>query len=225
VTADEAGGVEGPTAGCPVVTDSDLQSRDNRHDVTAGSIISLGPLFSLVNTDYEAVVYDLDGTLVRLDVDWDAVARDVDEVLRARDVDTAGRSLWEMLEQSDETGHRDAVEAAIAEHERTGAHQSQRLALADELPLDVPVGVCSLNCEAACRIALETHEIDDHVETVVGRDSLSAYKPDPTPLQAILDEFGVDPATALFVGDSESDRTAARRASMDFQWVRERQSR
>ena len=195
------------------------------HGWTAGSLISVGPFRWLVNTDYEAVVYDLDGTLVTLDVDWDAVARDVDETLRSRDVDTSGQSLWEMLEQSDETGHRDVVEAAIAEHERAGAHRSQRLALADELPLDIPVGVCSLNCEAACRIALDTHEIDDHVEAVVGRDSLAAYKPDPAPLEAILDEFGVDPTTALFVGDSESDRTAARRASIDFQWVRERQSR
>jgi len=177
-----------------------------------------------VTNDYDAVVYDLDGTLVRLAVDWDAVARDVDEALRARNVDTDGRSLWDMLELSDETGHRDVVEAAIAEHEQAGARQSSRLPLAGELPLDVPVGVCSLNCETACRIALETHDIDAHVETVVGRDSLGAYKPDPAPLRSILDEFGVEPSAALFVGDSESDRTAAARASMDFQWVRERQS-
>ena len=174
--------------------------------------------------DYEAVIYDLDGTLVRLAVDWDAVARDVDEALRARGVDTSGHSLWEMLELSDETGHRDIVEAAIADHEETGAADSDRLPLADELPLDVPVGVCSLNCEAACRVALETHEIDRHVGAVVGRDSLATYKPDPAPLRSILDDFDVEPSAALFVGDSESDETAARRAAMDFQWVRDRHS-
>lgn len=177
-----------------------------------------------MNSEYDAVVYDLDGTLVRLDVDWDAVARDVDEALRARDVDTAGYSLWEMLELSDETGHRDVVEETIAGHERDGARSSRRLDLADELPRSVPVGVCSLNCEEACRISLATHDIEAHVDGVVGRDSLSAYKPDPKPLQALLDDFGVDPSAALFVGDSESDRTAARRASMEFQWVSDRLS-
>jgi len=177
-----------------------------------------------MSADYDAVVYDLDGTLVRLAVDWDAVASDVDDVLQARGVDTAGHSLWDMLELSEQRGHRDAVESAIADHERPGARDSERLPLLDELPLDVPVGVCSLNCEAACRIALEIHGVEGHVDAVVGRDSLSAYKPDPAPLRALLAEFDVSPSAALFVGDSESDATAARRASMDFQWVRERHS-
>ena len=37
--------------------------------------------------NYDAVVYDLDGTLVDLAVDWDAVARDVASLLEARGVD------------------------------------------------------------------------------------------------------------------------------------------
>lgn len=177
-----------------------------------------------MSTDYDFVIYDLDGTLVELTVDWDAVARDVDEVLRTRDVDTAGHSLWEMLGLSDETGHRDAVEAAIGEHERAGARNSQRLPLADELPLDAPVAVCSLNCEAACRTALELHDIDDHVDAVVGRDSVPTYKPDPGPLEALLAEFDAPAERTLFVGDSERDGVAARRAGIDFQWASDRQS-
>jgi len=175
--------------------------------------------------DYDAVIYDLDGTLAQLAVDWDTVASEVDDALRARDVDTTGHSLWDMLELSDETGHRDIVEETIAEHERAGARSSTRLPLADELPLDVPVGVCSLNCEAACHIALETHNIDGYVDAVLGRDSINTYKPDPAPLMALAAEFGVEPARTLFVGDSDSDATAAKRASMAFQWARDRHER
>jgi phosphoglycolate phosphatase len=175
--------------------------------------------------DYDAVIYDLDGTLVRLAVDWDAVAREVDEALRDRGVDTAGRSLWDMLELSDETGHREVVEETIAEHERAGARSSSRLPLADELPHEVPVGVCSLNCAAACHLALEAHDIDRYVDGVVGRDSIDTYKPDPAPLVALTAEFGVEPARTLFVGDSDSDATTAERASMAFQWAHDRQDR
>lgn len=174
-----------------------------------------------MSTDYDFVIYDLDGTLVELTVDWDAVARDVDEVLRTRDVDTAGHSLWEMLGLSDETGHRDAVEAAIGEHERAGARNSQRLPLADELPLDAPVAVCSLNCEAACRVAVETHGLGDALvdDAIVGRDTVETHKPDPESVLAAVERLGGEPECALFVGDSRRDAVASERAGVPFAWA------
>ena len=171
---------------------------------------------------YEAVVYDLDGTLVDLDVDWEAAARDAAAVLRARGIDVEGRSLWEMLETAADRGLQGPVSEALAEHERDGAMRATRLPLADELPRQERVGVCSLNAEAACRISLELHGLDVHVDAVVGRDSVETYKPDPEPLLHALSLLGVDPAAALFVGDSERDREAARRAGVAFEWARDR---
>ena len=170
-------------------------------------------------TEYDAIVYDLDGTLVRLDVDWGEVANRCAAVLRARGHDPAGADIWEMREIASENGLLDRVDETIAEFEREGARSAQRLALADALPHDVPVGVCSLNCEAACRIALELNGVDGYVDAVVGRDSHEAVKPDPGPLLQAVETLGGAPAQSLFVGDSESDRTAARRAGLDFQWV------
>jgi phosphoglycolate phosphatase len=170
---------------------------------------------------HDAVIYDLDGTLVRLAVDWDTVAKDVSTVLRDRNVDPGTRDLWDMLRLSSETGHREAVEAAITDHERTGAHESERLPLADGFPHSVPVGVCSLNAEEACRLALSVHDLDTHVGSVVGRDTVGSSKPDPEGLLTIADEIGVDPDATVFVGDSESDATAAQRAGMAFEWASE----
>jgi len=173
-----------------------------------------------VTDDYDAVVYDLDGTLVDLLVDWEAVAADVADVLGDAGVDARGVGLWEMLNLADEAGVPDAVEAAIAAHEREGARRSRRLPTADELTDGgPPAAVCSLNCEAACRLALETHGLDDLVEAVVGRDSVDTRKPDPEPLLAALEPLGVPPERALFVGDSERDAEAARRAGTAFRWV------
>jgi phosphoglycolate phosphatase len=175
-----------------------------------------------VTAEYDAVVYDLDGTLVRLDVDWDAAAVDAADALAARGVDTAGMDLWDVLERADEGGYRGPIEAVIADHEREGARTADRLPLAEDLPRAVPVGVCSLNCEAACHLALETHGLAGHVEVVVGRDTVDSYKPDPEPLLAAVRGLGAEPAETLFVGDSERDAETARRASVDFQHVRER---
>ena len=111
-------------------------------------------------TEYDAVVYDLDGTLVELDVDWAAVADDVREVYAAADVEPPSTNLWDMLEGADAAGLDGEVESTIAAHEREGARSAPRLVLSDDLlERSVPVGVCSLNCEAACRIALEEHDL------------------------------------------------------------------
>ena len=169
---------------------------------------------------HDAVVYDLDGTLVDLAVDWGAVARDVAGVLRDRGVDPGTNGLWGMLEQSDETGHREAVEATISEYERAGARDSRRLALADGLPHENPVGVCSLNAESACRVALEVHEIEG-VGPVVGRDTLDSEKPDPAGLLRVIEELDAVPEETVFVGDSERDAETARRAGTEFAWASE----
>lgn len=173
-------------------------------------------------TGYEAIVYDLDGTLVDLEVDWDAVAVDVREVYAAANVEPPSDGLWELLEVADDAGLADEVEAAIAAHEHDGARTSARLAHADELlERSLPAGVCSLNCERACRIALDEHALDDAVDAVVGRDTIDTWKPDPEPLLATVRALEVEPSAALFIGDSARDRRAAERAGMDFEYVDE----
>lgn len=170
---------------------------------------------------HDAVVYDLDGTLVDLAVDWGVVTRDVAAVLRDHDVEPDTTSLWGMLELSETTGHRAVVEATISEHEQAGARQSTRLPLADGLPHDVPVGVCSLNAEAACRLALDVHDIEHAVGPVVGRDSVASEKPEPEGLLSVVDDLDADPEATVFVGDSERDAETARRAGVEFAWADE----
>jgi HAD superfamily hydrolase (TIGR01509 family) len=170
---------------------------------------------------YDAVVYDLDGTLVDLQVDWNQVATDVIGVYEDATVEPPGDGLWALLESAPEHGLEADVEEAIASHERAGAEASDRLSLADALhPTHADrTAVCSLNCEAACRIALSTHGVADGVSAVVGRDTVATHKPDPEPLLAAVRELGADPERALFVGDSERDAVTAERAGVAFQWV------
>lgn len=171
-------------------------------------------------TEYDAVVYDLDGTLVHLDVDWSAVTTDVLAVYEDAGVEPPGRNAWALLDHAESVGLYERVTSTIADHERTGARTSRRLALADELPeRSVPVGVCSLNCEAACRIALEEHGLAAVVEAVVGRDSVPNRKPHPGPLLTVVEELGAEPARTLFVGDSARDEETARRAGTAFEYV------
>lgn len=173
-------------------------------------------------TTTDAVVYDLDGTLVRLPVDWDAARRSVVGVFAESGVDPGEASLWELLERSETHGLRDAVDTAIARHEREAAHSAERLPTADDLVSRTePTAVVSLNAEAACRIALDRHDLDGHVQAVIGRDSVATYKPDPAPLLAAARTLAADPERVLFIGDSERDEETARRAGTQFAYVEE----
>jgi phosphoglycolate phosphatase len=169
---------------------------------------------------FDAVVYDLDGTLCRLAVDWDAVASDAAAVFDDHGHDVDGRDLWAMLDDADEYGIRGPVEEVVAAAECDGARVSERLPLADDPPRRrVPRGVCSLNAERAVRLALSVHDLTDHVGAVVGRDTVATRKPHPEPLLATLRELGVDPGEAVFVGDSERDAVTAERAGVAFRYV------
>ncbi|WP_306059505.1 HAD family hydrolase [Natronococcus wangiae] len=171
-------------------------------------------------TEYDAIVYDLDGTLATLNVDWAAVATDVRTVYDDAGVIPPSDGLWDMLEAAADAGLTTDVESTIAAHEREGARTSRRLTHADELlERSVPVGVCSLNCEAACRIALEEHGLESAVETIVGRDTVATRKPAPEPLLETVRGLDAEPETALFVGDSARDEQTANRAGVDFEYV------
>ncbi len=174
----------------------------------------------MVCGDLQAVVYDLDGTLVQLAVDWDEARRAVREIYRDNGVNVGGRGLWELLVDSQSVGLGPEVEAAISRFEKQGAKNSPRLDFADHLfSHELPVGVCSLNCEAACSIALEQTGLRKRVDVVIGRDSVIEHKPHPLPLLTVLETLDVIPEKAVFIGDSDRDEKTAERAGVKFAYV------
>ncbi|MFC4357561.1 HAD family hydrolase [Halobium salinum] len=175
---------------------------------------------SALDSEYDAVVFDLDGTLVELLVDWDATATEAEAALAEQGVDAAGVDLWTMLDLADKHDVRPTIEDILSTRECDGAEVSERLPLADTVAdLSVPVGVCSLNCERACRVALDVHDLDADVDAVVGRDSVATRKPHPEPLLATLRGLNATPESAVFVGDSPRDEESALAAEVDFLYV------
>lgn len=88
--------------------------------------------------------------------------------------------------------------------------------------VDVSTGVVSNNQRRIVRHALEEHGLADRFETVVAREptieSLAEKKPEPTYLERAMADIGC--TNPLYVGDSESDVVAARRAGVDVAFLR-----
>ena len=170
-------------------------------------------------SSYAGIVYDLDGTLVRLTVDWEQARAEAVEQLHQNGISVDDLSLWDILAYADGKGFEQVVEDVLSAHECAGAKRSEGLPALECLPHSIPTGVCTLNCESACRIALDVHDIGDYIDAVVGRDTVSTHKPAPEPLLETADRLSISPANTLFVGDSERDALTAERAGTDFLYV------
>jgi len=107
------------------------RDRRRRPKSAAGTVPSVDRPIDLAA--YDAVVYDLDGTLVELAVDWGAVAESVLEVYAEHAMIPPTDELWGLLEAAGDYGIRDPVEEAIAVHERSGARESVLLPLGGRL--------------------------------------------------------------------------------------------
>lgn len=78
----------------------------------------------------------------------------------------------------------------------------------------VKLGVCTNKPEALARSILDELGLGRHFKTVIGGDSCRTRKPNPEPLLACLDQLGGAPPRALYIGDSATDVQTARAAGM-----------
>lgn len=80
----------------------------------------------------------------------------------------------------------------------------------------VPMGLLSLKLRDVLMASLVKYDLARYFQTVVGCEQAPRPKPDPSGLIAVLEDMGVEPAEALYVGDSLVDQQAARGAGTDF---------
>ena len=72
------------------------------------------------------------------------------------------------------------------------------------------LGVCTNKAQAPTDRLLAALGLDRFFEAIVGGDAVPAKKPDPGHLRAVLERLGASPARSVMVGDSAHDLQAAR---------------
>lgn len=78
------------------------------------------------------------------------------------------------------------------------------------------LGVLTSKQSAQIDNILRLHQLREYFKTVLGSDDVSAEKPDPEGLLKISDEWGLQPAELLYIGDSLIDARTAQRAKVPF---------
>jgi len=80
--------------------------------------------------------------------------------------------------------------------------------------MNIPMGVCTNKPEALSRQILEGLGLSAYFSSVVGGDTTSTRKPDPQPLHSCLRELVAEPHASLMIGDSAVDVNTARAAGV-----------
>lgn len=167
---------------------------------------------------FDAVVFDLDGTLVDLAVDWPAVHEAIEGRfgghLDKPVTDHAGNELFEVAAAN---GIYDDLVGLIEARELDGAETATGLPGLDVLAdLAAPVGICTANAASAAERALERFGVRGAVDAIVARETVRPGKPDPAPLLECLRRLDAQPGNAVFVGDQPGDAEAAAGAGASF---------
>ncbi|OPZ59296.1 MAG: Phosphoglycolate phosphatase [Deltaproteobacteria bacterium ADurb.Bin510] len=180
---------------------------------------------------YEAIIFDLDGTLLDTLTD---IAAAMNRVLAARGLPAhpardyrffVGNGMAELARRALPEDCRDAVtidsalNAMRGEYARCWAESSKpypgvRALLEDLTARGLKLGVLSSKPDEFARLMVERLLPGINFDAVVGATCPALIKPDPTNALAMAAGFGVSPAAMLFVGDSAVDIETARRAGM-----------
>jgi len=178
---------------------------------------------------FDAVMFDLDGTLVDTAPDMVAVLQAMQGEYDLRPIDyESGRSQvsngaigllsvgFPDIEVSyGDDLHLDFLERyaeMICEQSRVFAGMEALLDQLDES--DRPWGVVTNKPEHLTHPLLDALDLASRTACIVSGDSLSVRKPDPAPLLLACDIAGVEPHRAIYVGDAERDIEAGLRAGM-----------
>ncbi|MFY0660791.1 MAG: phosphoglycolate phosphatase [Shimia sp.] len=179
----------------------------------------------------QAVIFDLDGTLVdsapdiRASVNVMLAEEGFEELDLPTVISFVGNGLPTLVRrvmayfdiEDTQFSRLNARVLAIynaSTYEHTVLYNGVRDVLSTLQAKGVRLGVCTNKPEEPARHVLQALDLTQFFDMVVGGDTFEKRKPDPLPLLNVIGE--TDLSDVLYVGDSEVDAETAQRAGVTF---------
>ncbi len=181
----------------------------------------------------KAVIFDLDGTIAAFNLDYKALRAEAKSYLMKKGVPASllsiKENIFEMLTKTELFVHNAQKPAGTMEEIR-----KEVLQLAEKFELEasaqtslipgsletlkelramgLKIGLCTLNSLNSTKLILKRFKLTPYFDTVVTRNQVSNYKPNPEHCNVAVAKLGVAASETVFVGDSPTDMQAAAEA-------------
>lgn len=177
-----------------------------------------------------AVIFDLDGTLVKFNIDYKAVRAETKQILIKEgfpaSIFTLDESIFDMLKKAQvfmkNNGKKETEISKIKEaifklaerYELEAARNTDLLPGVSETlkmlkKMKLKLGLFTINCSTATDYILQQLGLNRFFDAVVTRDCVEMVKPAPEHLTSALETLDVKPEETLVVGDGVSDMKSA----------------
>ena len=182
----------------------------------------------------EAIIFDLDGTLIHSAPDLHAAANAMLNDLErpALDLPTVisfiGNGVEKLVERSlDATGgfepslRQEALERFLTFYQQnmttlTRPYPGVVSALQAFRDAGIPLGICTNKPTGPAQDICASLELTQFFDVICGAEDGQPKKPDPAPLLGCADALNASPPNVLYVGDSTIDFHTARNAAVPF---------
>lgn len=182
------------------------------------------------NVKINAVVFDLDGTIVDFNLDYKSARAEVIEFLQSqnfpRSLFSLNESVFEMLKKVEVSMRnsgksekeflklRATILALLEKYEIESAGSTSLMpgileTLKALKKMKLRLALFTVNSKKSTSYILKTFRLRSFFDAVVTRDSVSTVKPNPIHLETVLKALKVKPEGAVVVGDSVLDMKSA----------------
>ena len=189
----------------------------------------------MIRNRFDAVVFDLDGTLIDSEPDLrhalnlTLTQAGRDSLTRDQVIKMIGDGIPKLVERGflatvgpQNERLEDAVAFFSEKYEGTAAELSEMFPGAAHVlyklkNMGLKLGICTNKPEKPAYKILNTFDISKHIDAVIGGDTFPGIrKPDSRHLSAVLKCLNVSPNYAVMVGDNHNDASAAQELGIPF---------
>ena len=183
-------------------------------------------------TEKKVIVFDLDGTIVRLVADWNSLfkalsSRFIENYQKAINHESMSAILSSVVKLGDEEELQlnfNLIQQYELENITSNQPIKEVIYFINNKELfgvspNAKLAVFSLNTRSTILKSLEMAGILNKFEFFVGREDVRKWKPEPDGLLKILDYFKVNAKEMIYFGDLEKDLLAGAKAGVESYYI------
>ena len=182
--------------------------------------------------DKEIIVFDLDGTIVKLQANWHSLKDILSKRYSKMNSESCSFSsisscLSKIVEKGDEQELKENFKI-IRQYELENITDTELIPEIVDfiknkekfgISEEVRIVVFSLNTRQTVIESLKIAGISSFIDSIIGREDVRNWKPEPDGLIKLMQHYSVSPEKLIFFGDMKKDIEAGKAANVDSYYV------